>query len=161
MKCLVKVGTAPSGPAAAICACALDSIYDWRDPETCYVASGTLRKVLGHGVLLFCEKRGCGGMLPKPRLQCPRLELAVPLSSLAFDFLIKLFVPCGLNPSSLLPRFLSSPARGSLSPDLPVEGTGVSDSPEPGPRPAGPRRGQGCMEMAREAGGRGGDLFRE
>lgn len=100
-------------------------------------------------------------MLPKPRLQCPRLELAVAPSSLAFDSLIKLFVPCGLNPSSLPPRFLSSPARGSLSPDFPVEGTRVSDSPEPGPRPAGPRRGRDCMEMAREAGGRGGDLFWE
>lgn len=92
-------------------------------------------------------------MLPKPQLQCPRLELAAPPFSLAFDFLIKLFVPCGLNPSPLLSCFPLAPARVSLSPDFPVEGPRVTDSREPGPRPAGPRRGRAVWKWPEKPAG--------
>lgn len=151
-------GTA--GPAPVTCAGALGSGYTLGDPETCRVASGTLRTALGpRGSSSFAKRRVWDEGSPNPSSSRPRLEFASPPPSLAFDFLIQLFVPCGL-PRVPPFSFPLGPCPGRALADFPVGGARVAGSREPG-RAAGPRRGPRSMEMAREAGGRGGDLFRE
>lgn len=117
------------------------------------------RRDLGRATALpACQPRGSGQVPP----EAPAPTSAPPIggsclpAGLAFDSLIQPFVPRGRHPSPPDPRRGLALAR--LSRRRPSKG-GTPGNPGRGRRVRG--AGRGCMEMARGAGGRGGDLFWE